>query len=310
MKRQRAWLTELGAALLRLRLKERLAGFCRAALVVALLAFCTLGLTLRSARAALGEHLMGFGAEVAHWDGFRLSTTPRRLSINGAELELVVATTKLPVSDALDQIEAVCDQRGGVLGAESLPKLLAAPTRLSRSWLNGHVRQDSRTEGMLACMDTGMPLGVAELTTRLQAFAKSGDLHALGALRYATVRRTGNVTTVLFVWSDGALPLRQMFPKEGDAPGLDPASVPRPEGSQRLLSGIEHGAPYSMSVYRTRAGSPSALLDWYREALGSVGFRVTEAAEGALLARQGGRTLVIHAAKTRRGVAAAVAEMK
>jgi len=253
---------------------------------------------------------MGFGAELAHWDGFRLSTTPRRLSLNGAELELVVATTKLPVSETLDRLEAVCDQRGGVLGAAALPQLLKAPTRLSRSWLNGHVRQESSTEGVLACLDTGMPLGVAELTTRLQAFAKSGDLHALGALRYATVRRTGNVTTVLFVWSDGALPMRQMFPNDRDAPGLDPAAVPRPAGAQRLLSGIEHDAPYSLSVYRTQASSPSALLDWYRDSLNSAGFRVTEAAGGSLWARQGERSLLIHASTTHRGVAVAVAEMK
>jgi hypothetical protein len=100
-----------------------------------------------------------------------------------------------------------------------------------------------------------------------------------------------------------------MFPKDGDAPGLDPAGVPRPDGAQRLLSGIEHGAPYSFTAYKTRATSSQALAGWYRASLGQAGFHVTEAAPGTLLARQGARTLVIRTAKGRAGVVAAVAEL-
>lgn len=290
--------------------KRRLLGFGRVALVLLLLALLSAGIGVRTARAQLGERLLGFGSELARWEGFRFSTAPRRLSVNGAELELVVASTKLSVSEALDRLEAVCSQAGGVVGVEAVAKLLKSQTPSSRSWLNGHVRRESAREGVLGCLDTGGPLGLEELAARLQAVSRTGDLSELGKLRYVTLRRAGNVTTVLFLWSDGKLPLLRMFPKDGDAPGIDPMGVPRPVGARRLLSGVEHGMPYSLSVYRAPASSPAVLIEWYRAALRSGGFDVTDAADGSLLARQRERTFVIHAARAQSGVAAAVAEMK
>ena len=292
------------------KLMRAVCGAARASVVAAFLLLVALGLSLGTAKAALGERLLGFGAELSRWENLRLSTAPRRISVNGAELELVVATTHLSIADTLDRLENVCAQRGGVAGANLLPKLLSSTTKVSRSWLSGRVRHESQREGVLACLDTGMPLGLEELSTRLQRVAKSGDLNELGALRYATARRTGNVTTVLFIWSEGSVPLRDMFPKSGDAPGFDPQGVPRPKDSSRLLSGAEHGAPYSIAVYRTETQTPEALLAWYRTALPAAGFAVEDGAGGALVARQGTRTLLVHAVKTTRGVAAAVAELK
>lgn len=292
------------------RIRSLAWGLLRVSLLGAGLVLVALTLGIHSARAAFGERLLGFGAELSRWQDVRLSTAPRRLSVNGAELELVVATTPLSVGEALNRLERVCERRGGIIGTETLPELFGNATPLSRSWLSGRVRKQSENEGALACLDTGMALSLDELTARLQRFAQSGDLNELGAFRYATARRSGNVTTVLFIWSDGAIPLRQMFPASGDAPGFDSAGVPRPPGSTRLLSGAEHGAPYAVAVYRTTQPSPAALVAWYRGALRTAGFVVEDAAGGALLARQRSRTLLVRAAETRRGVAAAVAELK
>jgi hypothetical protein len=269
-----------------------------------------LAIGAHTAQAALGERLLGFGSELSRLEGFHLTTTPRTVSLNGAQLDLVVATTNLSVAETLDRLEAICDQRGGVDGQTLLPKLFhqAAPTH--PSWLSGHLRHESARDGVLACLDTGGALGLEALTTRLQAFASSGDLSRLGALRYATARRTGNVTTVLFVWTEGALPLRTMFSKQGDAPGVDPIGVPRPIGAERILSGIEHGAPYSLTAYRTRASTPEALLAWYRTALPAAGFAVADGPAGTLSAYKGTRTLLVHTARTGQAVTAAVAELK
>jgi hypothetical protein len=285
-------------------------GWFRAALVIAALASSSLIIGLHSAKAALSERLVGFGSELARWEGFRLSTSPRRISVNGAELELVVATTALSVADALNRLEGACAPRGGVVGADTLPKLLRSTTVMSRSWLNGRIRRDSEHDGVLACLDTGGPLGLGELNARLRAFAKTSDLKDLGALRYATARRTGNVTTVLFLWSEGAVPLRQMFPSTGEAPGIDPPGVPRPKGASRLLAALEHDAPFSITVYRTNAPTAQDTLAWYRAELAASGFLVEPGASGSLLARQGQRTLVVTATQTSRGIAAAIAEMK
>ncbi len=163
---------------------------------------------------------------------------------------------------------------------------------------------------MLACLDTGRALSVSELTDRLNAFRATGDLSSIGHLRYVRAERHGSRTSLLFLWTEGAFPLTAMFPKDGDAPGLDPKGVARPAGAQRLLSGVEHGAPYSFTAYKTNATSPEALAEWYRGSLGQAGFHVTEASEGTLLARQASRSLIVRTAESRSGVVAAVAELR
>lgn len=289
---------------------SRLLAYARAAAVLLMVTLGGFGLGLRVARATLGERLLGFGSQLSRWQGFRLTTAPRTVSVNGAELNMVVASSSLPLRVALDRIEAVCDQAGGIDGAKLVPKLLREASPVNQSWLKGHVRQESEHEGVIACLDTGGPLALGELTARLHAFAQSGDLNNVGAFRYATARRTGNVTTVLLIWVDGPLPLRVMFPRHGDAPGVDPAAVPRPPGSVRLLSGIEHGAPYSLTAYRTQAATPERLLAWYRPTLRAAGFVVEDAKHGILIARQGSGTLLIQASSTHQGVTAAIGELK
>lgn len=299
-----------GAALSNSKWAPRLWGFARASLVVALLACAALGLGLRNARADFGERLLGFGAELPRWDGFRFDSTPRRVSLNGVELELVAANTALSVGEALDRLEGVCAARAGIDGADQVSRLLLEPAARPGGWLEPRIRRESDSEGVIACLDTGGPVSVRDLTARLQAFARTGDLNAVGALRYALAQRHGNRTSVLFIWTEGAVPLLQMFPKVGDAPGIDPKAVPRPDGAGRLLSGAEHGAPYSFTVYRTRAASADELLAWYRQSLSTSGFVVSDAPSGALWARQGDRTLLVRAARGRVGVVSAVAEMR
>lgn len=299
-----------GTALSNSKRASRLWGFARASCVVALLVCAALGLGLRNARAAFGERLLGFGAELTRWDGFRFDSKPRQVSVNGVELELVASSTALSVGDALDRLEGICSARGGIEGADRMTRLLLEPAARSGKWLEPRIRRESDSEGVIACLDTGGPLSVQGLTARLQAFAHTGDLNTVGALRYALAQRHGGRTSVLFIWTEGAVPLLQMFPKTGDAPGIDPQAVPRPEGSERLLSGIQHGAPYSFTAYRTRVASPEALLAWYRHSLPSSGFAVSDSPSGALWARQGERTLLIRAARARAGVVSVVAEMK
>jgi hypothetical protein len=300
----------LGAALSNRKWAPCLWGFARASLVVAFLVCAALGLGLRNARAAFGERLLGFGTELTRWDAFRFDSPPRQVSVNGVELELVASSTALSVAHALDRLEGACTARGGIEGADQVSKLLLEPRASAGGWLEPRIRRESDSEGIIACLDTGGPMSIQELTSRLQAFARTGDLNAVGALRYALAQRHGDRTSVLFIWTEGAVPLLQMFPKTGDAPGLDPKAVPRPDDSARLLSGAEHGAPYSFTAYRTHAASPEALLAWYRNRLPASGFVVSDGPSGALWARQGERTLLIRAARARAGVVSAVAEMK
>jgi hypothetical protein len=275
--------------------RRRLIGLLRAALCVGLLAALVLGLALRTARAEVNEKLLGFGAELAAWQSARLHSTPRRLSLNGLELGVVTASSAEGVRASLDRFHTLCKRRGG----------LAVPAALRDRFpagLDGVLRQDADEEGFLACLDSGAPLEFEELVRRLEAFADTGDLQALGELRYVFARRSGETTTLLVFWSEGSAPLAQLFPSQGDAPGRDPEGVPRAPGSRRLLSAAEHGAPYSAAVYAIEGQSPEALGAWYREAFEAQGWSLSSGSDpSVLVVRRAERTVLVKVAPARDG---------
>lgn len=263
----------------------------------------------RQARATWGERLVSFGLELKRWRELRLSTAPRRLSLNGAQLELVSATSSLPVGEVLDRLEQVCNSEGGLVGTERAQQLLFEPVSVTKR-LKPWLRDEVNDRGVLACLDTGGPLNIGALASRLRAFAQTGDLADVGALRYAFVERHGESTSILLLWTDGALPLKRMFPTVGDAPGRDPLGVPRGVGSRRLLSAVEAGAAYSFTAYQTADGTPAAALAFYRSALPPLGFALSDLGHDTVLARQGERALLLHAASAARGVAVSIGELR
>jgi hypothetical protein len=251
-------------------------------------------LSLRAARAQITEGLHGFGAELMAWQSARLHSPPRRLSVNGLELGLVTATTTESVRTALDRFHALCRKRGGL----SVPAVLR--DRLPRG-LDGTLRQESDGEGFLACLDSGAPLGLDELTARLEEFSKTGDLNALGELRYVFARRSGDKTTLVVFWSEGSASLFGLFPKTGDAPGRDAEGVPRAPNLRRLLSAAEHGAPYSTAVYVADGQRADALREWYQKALETEGWSLDHRPAGGFVAQKAHRTILIHISTTRSG---------
>lgn len=119
---------------------------------------------------------------------------------------------------------------------------------------------------------------------RLRRFLASGDLSALGHLRYVQAERGRHATSFAALWSDGPLPLTTMFPARGDVPGSDLPEVPRPPGSQRLLVVEEAGEPLQLRVYRANGAagrqgktSVAAWANAYRSFLYSAGWRSSPA---------------------------------
>jgi len=266
-----------------------------AALLTLLLGIATV-FWLRDAEARLSEALSGFGAELARWAPARLHSAPRELNVNGLRLGHVTATTAESVSAALDRFEARCRARGGIDASAVLGK--AVPSLLS-----GVLRRDSKREGLLACIETGRPLTLAELSVRLRAVGSTGDLRELGELRYVLARRDGTNTTLVILWTDGAFPVLRAFPKDRDAPGRDPLDIPRPERTRRLLSASEGSAPYAITAYAATAYQPAQLLDWYDEALRAQGFTTSATASGGIHARRGARALVVSTSMQPNGAA-------
>jgi hypothetical protein len=102
-----------------------------------------------------------------------------------------------------------------------------------------------------------------------------------------------------------------MFPPCADAPGKDPMGIPRPDGARRVLSGIEHGAPYALTLYQGGGLSDAELFDWYLARLRGLGFHVVpDPSKRSLTAERDGRTVVIRTSRTRDGqTVASVAEL-
>jgi hypothetical protein len=279
------------------------AALCLLAIVAVLVAGC-----LRSAHAHLGETLLTFGDQLGKWQGMKANSGPRRLYVNGLALGLITLSTNLDVSHALDRFQDLCRKRGGLAVPSPLGNKLGANTHI----FDGSFRQESAAQGVLACLDSGHPLTLSELTERLTRLRDTGDLGALGDLRYVLARRSGATTSLLVFWTEGSVPLFQLFPKTGDAPGRDPNDVPRPPSGQRTLSAAEQGAPYALTLYRMPNQTPDQLRQWYRRELETSGWHVREdSSVSSLHAQRPGRSLLVafSGAKTT-GAIATVAELE
>jgi hypothetical protein len=268
----------------------------RAAAVLLAVIVVALAWSVRSAEAQLGEALVDFGDQLQRWSAGRALSAPRALTINGLELRLMTLQTKLGVDAALDHFQETC--RGGIHAPELAGKL-------DSSLLDASFRQASEKDGVLACVDTAGPLDVADLAGRLSRLQQSGDLAELGALRYVLARRSRDTTTLLVLWTEGHARIVDFLPKQGDAAGHDLRDWPRAPGMRRLLSALEHGQPYAMTVHEADQ-SPESLLSWYRTALGAAGWSLTEQ-EGGLLAHRGERSVLLQVRASRTGKAVVTA---
>lgn len=281
------------------RAAGRLAAFGRAvAVLVVIVAACVISL-IRSAEARAGEALLGFGRELATWTDAHRQSGTRVLSVNGLQLDLMTVTTSLNVRQSLDHFHDLCRQRGGVREA--------APGA-ARSF-DAVLRKEGDHEGVLACVDTGGPLGVSELTRRLEQFGNGGNLAQLGKLRYVLARRTGETTTLLVLWTDGDAQLLGLMPATGDAVGRDPSDFPRATGLRRLLSAAEQGAPYSLTVYDAGKQAPADVGSWYEAELTRSGWSVTRTRD-RLVARKASRSVVLSVRALKAGkTAVSIAEL-
>jgi hypothetical protein len=157
------------------------------------------------------------------------------------------------------------------------------------------LRSEDEKRGYVACLDLGPePLDTRQLLRRINAFGQTGDLARLGGLRLAFARADGEGTHHVSVWSDGPLPLLHAFPARGDAPGADPADMPRPPEARRVLSASVGGDDGVLASYHSDL-APPRLLSRYRAQL--------EAAGMAVLTDAGGRSLLVQSASATRVVA-------
>jgi hypothetical protein len=239
--------------------RGRLRGAVRVAAYAACLGLLGVALSASLGRAEARERLGRAGLELLEALGPRFVGEPQAVLINGQPMFLASKLVADDVAGVLDGFEQYCTRdapkSAGPLGADPY------------TWLRSRLENTDGSEGHIACLVPREPVhGLPRLLERASAFAHSGDLAELGEVRYAVARRNSesNSTHVLTMWTEGAFNVRAMFTEEGDAPGDDPADLPRPRAARRVLSARLANHPYSLRFYDSEA-SHASVLDGYAE---------------------------------------------
>ncbi len=251
------------------------AGALRVGALLALVGAGAVATLCVRARARSDELLQDAGAALLSYARAGRLDAPRTLWLNGASLRVLSGSTPDSLDTLLDVLQARCRKLGLRFDPATVPRApLPHGLRAALPALDGVLRGQHGGAGYVACLDLGgVTLAPRDLIGRLRALRASGDLRALGQLRFAWARREGAATAYVAVWSEGSLPLRAMFPARGDAPGRDLPGVPRPAGARRVLSAWQQERAPMLVGYR--AALPAAqLMARYRVALEAQGFHV------------------------------------
>ena len=279
-----------------------LAPYLRVTAFVATLLGLSGGWLALRASAHVDELSTSLGAQMLLYARARSEHAPRTLHINGAQLQLRSFTTTDSAAQVLDHLEQRCRARDG-MRADANVRAGTAQSRAS-ALLDGVIRSGDELDGTVACLDTGSDaLSFEQLITRLRSALDTGDISQLGGLRFTYARSFAEADTFgVSLWSDGALPLRAMFPAHGDAPGADPLEVPRPPASRRLLHVVDGQG--QLWAYAATTDDLGTQAREYREHLSGLGFVLTDptSAEHAeqvqpFVATRGGEAFAITIAK-------------
>lgn len=220
--------------------------------MVAGLCFASMGAAMVSAKTELDRSLLQTAREALDFPEQWLSGEPRQLVLNGARVHILSGRSELSMSALLDHVQAGCREVGG--GVPKLAKRAAkvlpnAPSGL----LDGIVRAESSSEGVVACLQLGKAeMSLEQLAQRMGMFGETLDLNVLGGLRMVRVTPREHGSFFVVAMSEGSVPLARMFPEQGDAPGVDFPLLPRPADSTRLLSGWQVNGEPAINAYRVR----------------------------------------------------------
>jgi hypothetical protein len=200
-------------------------------------------------------------------------TQALKVVMNGQEMIFASQGSHDSPEAILDRYEKLCKDNAAQSTDEWKDLAAKAPGGARGKDLaetGGTMRGGSREEGTVMCFVKSSS-SKTKIGEALATFQATGDMGAIGQLRYAYVRKTKNGGThVLTMWTLDKFNVREMLPEEGDAPGDDFPELPRPEGSRRLFAIKIVGAPYGLNVYESEQ-EPVALANGYDQRLTEKG---------------------------------------
>jgi len=254
------------------RARARWAARLRVGLLLAAVAAAAGVVALHTARARAAEGILDVGEGLLTHLGPHRRDPPRELVLNGLVLHVASGSIERPAAAVIDGFSMRCRERGPRLDRDLMRR--GAPGRalaaaLPRSLLDATLRVQSPGRAAAVCLHTSR-VGFEELGVRLQRFADTGDVADLGDLSFVYAEQHAQRTTYVVLESTGSVPLREMFPESGDAPGRDLSGLPRPEGARRVLSAWQADARPMLAAYAVEA-SPAAAARRYGGTLQRAG---------------------------------------
>lgn len=258
--------------------RKHLAGLARMFGYFSVLGVVCAGLTVRNARAEVGDQSLKLGRQM-----MELANTTNndinKVSLNGQTMFLGSSLAKDDVQAVLNRYEKHC-RTNAAQSVESWREIAAADKQTATSngfFTNGLIRSGDAQEGSVICF-VRSEQSKASATEAIGAFTQTGELGALGQLRYVYVKKTARGNThVLTAWTMDKFSLKEIMPEEGkDVPGRDFSEVPRLPSSQRILASQLEGTPFGVNVYRTSAGQ-DAVLKFYDDEMTKRGWFALDA---------------------------------
>jgi hypothetical protein len=269
--------------------KKHLRGLLRAGGYVVLLSLGLGVFQLRAAHAEMKNRTVELGRQM-----YQLANATQqdvnKLTLNGQPMWLSSSLARDTVSDVLDRYEADCEKHSAQPAADwrELANKLDEKKEEHRTMSSsGVMRGGDGHEGSVVCFTKGEG-SKATLGEALKSFVQTGELGALGNLRYVYAKQSGRGhTVVLTAWTDDKFNLADLAPSDGsEAHGSDFPDLPRPETSTRLMSARVEGTPFGVNIYRNKQG-PENVAKFYDGELTKRGWIAIDTELAADMAKRG-----------------------
>jgi hypothetical protein len=267
-------------ALLGLLKKPRLLGALKVSVYLTFVSLCSLALSARAARGAVGEVALSVGRQLNEVSEFMAST--KHVDLNGQPFGISTTVARMPVEALLERFAQACRAHPSELARVAASQGLKAfpdpggkskPEPSSRSKGEPLVHVKGENEGVLTCIldsGDGQKLPLAE---SISEFMRTRDASVFGDYLAVYARNQGKGKThVIAVWTRGPFKILDLFPAEGDAPGSDSQLLGRPRNARRILSGSSGDQPYGVRVYESLE-SPERLAASFESDLSSRGWK-------------------------------------
>jgi hypothetical protein len=234
---------------------------------------------IRHARAEVGDRTVEMGRQMMALANASQHDV-NKLTLNGQNMFIGSSLSNDSVGAVLDRYESLCDKNRAQDNEEwrKLAESNAPAERKAAIGTAGVIRSgDNSNDGAVMCF-TKTATSKPSFGEAVKTFAQTGELGALGAVRYVFASKSKNgKSVVLTAWTDEHFNMKSfMGDPTKDCAGEDFAEVPRPSDSQRVLSGRVEDTPFGLNIYRSKA-TPTAVAESFDAQLIKAGWTALDA---------------------------------